>query len=201
MPDFTGLPAMPAMVWRAPQDHGDEMRYADMPGAQCETFVAAATSAVWEIAIDIQAPARWSRELHRTEWLDGAMAPALGARFAGRNQHPVIGAWRTVSQIIELDPERAFAWCVLDADGRFGKATLSLAEPMATWRFTLTPDAGGTLLRQTVRIGPGRSGLSAAIDRMPDKEEYLVALRLGELREGMHATLNGIKAAAEQRTD
>ncbi|MFF0245367.1 SRPBCC family protein [Streptosporangium sandarakinum] len=175
------------------------MRYADMPGTQCEVFVAAATSLVWEIMIDIGAPARWSPELRRAEWLDGVAAPAVGARFAGYNEHPVIGAWRTVSQITELDPERAFAWCVLDADGRFGKAMLNPAEPMATWRFTLTPEAGGTLLRQTVRIGPGRSGLSAAIDRMPDKEDRLVAHRLDELREGMRATLNGIKAAAEQR--
>lgn len=174
------------------------MRYADLPGTQCEIFVAATTPLVWEIATDIEAPARWSRELRRTQWLDGAAAPALGARFAGYNQHPVIGNWRTVSEIIELEPERAFAWCVLDADGHFGKATQNPAEPMATWRFTLTPEAGGTLLRQTVRIGPGRSGLSAAIDRMRDKEDHLVAHRLGELREGMRAALNGIKAVAEQ---
>ncbi|MER6628817.1 SRPBCC family protein [Streptomyces sp. NPDC000987] len=174
------------------------MAYADMPGTQCEIFVAAAPPRVWEIVTDIEAPARWSPELQRAEWLDGAAAPALGARFAGYNRHPLVGDWRTVSQITELAPERAFAWCVLDADGRFGTATPDPAEPMATWRFALTPEAGGTLLRQTVRIGPGRSGLSAAIDRMPEKEDRLVAHRLGELRDGMHATLNGIKADAEQ---
>ncbi|MET8569490.1 SRPBCC family protein [Streptomyces sp. NPDC004783] len=175
------------------------MRYADAPATRCEVFVAAAAALVWEIVTDIEAPAHFSPELRRTEWLDGAVAPAPGARFAGHNQHPVLGTWRTVSQITELDPERAFAWCVLDADGRFGTAAPDPAEPMATWRFALAPQAGGTLLRQTVRIGPGRSGLSAAIDRMPEKEEHLVAHRLRELREGMHATLNGIKAAAERR--
>ena len=39
-------------------------------------------------------------------------------------------------------------------------------------------DPGGTLLRQWVQMGPGRSGLSVAIDRMPEKEQKIVFVRL-----------------------
>jgi len=46
-----------------------------------------------------------------------------------------------------------------------------------------------------VRIGPARSGLSLAIDRDPDAEEAIVEYRLGRLRAGMRATLDGIAAA------
>jgi hypothetical protein len=152
---------------------------------------------VWKLVTDIEVPARFSPELQHVEWLDDAIAPGVGARFAGYNRHPAIGEWRTVSEIVELDPERAFGWSVMDADGRFGAPSADPAKPMATWRFGLEPDPNGSCLRQSVCIGPGRSGLSVAIDHMPDKEENLVAGRLGELRIGIESTLRGIKAVAE----
>ncbi|MEV7178472.1 SRPBCC family protein [Kitasatospora sp. NPDC093679] len=174
------------------------MRYADGPTAQGGIRVGAAPSRVWELVTDIGLPSRLSPELHRVEWLGGAVAPAVGARFAGFNRHPVAGDWRTVSQIVEFDAERVFGWAVLDADGRFGEPADDLRDRMATWRFELSPQADGTLVRQSVRIGPGRSGVSAWIERMPEREEELVARRLDELRTGIGATLAGIKALAER---
>ncbi len=43
------------------------------------------------------------------EWLDGAEAPAPGARFAGYNHHRMIDEWRKVSHIAELEEQRASA--------------------------------------------------------------------------------------------
>ncbi|TPQ19432.1 hypothetical protein [Streptomyces sporangiiformans] len=60
------------------------------------------------------------------------------------------------------------------------------------------PEGTGTRLRQFARIGPGRSGVSLAIDRAPEREEGIVAFRLAELRTNMEATLCGIKALAEE---
>ena len=54
------------------------------------------------------------------------------------------------------------------------------------------------MLKQWMRIGPARSGLNAAIDRMPDKEERIIERRLDEHRRNMTATLEGIKALAEE---
>jgi hypothetical protein len=88
---------------------------------------------------------------------------------------------------VEHDPCRVFAWAVGDP-----------GQPGATWRFTLRPEQAGTMLSQWVRLGPGRSGLSIAIDQMPDKEQKIVFVRMGEFEESMTRTLAAIKALAEQ---
>jgi hypothetical protein len=46
-------------------------------------------------------------------------------------------------------------------------------------------------------MGPGPSGLTAAIDRHPDREEAIVAARPDEHCRNMTATLAAMKAAAE----
>ncbi|MFI2644896.1 SRPBCC family protein [Streptomyces sp. NPDC018610] len=174
------------------------MRYADQPTTHREVRVAADPARVWEIVADVEAMTRWSPELVRVQWCDGATGPAVGARYTGHNQHPVNGEWRTVSEFTECVPARTLTWCVLDPDGRYGKASDDLADRMATWSFSLSPGPeGGTVLRQSATIGPGRSGLSAFIERAPEREEAIVAFRLDELGKGMEATLGGIKEAAE----
>ena len=92
-----------------------------------------------------------------------------------------------------------FGWAVVDPDGRFGDPTPTPARPLATWRFELVPEASGTRLQQSVRLGPGRSGISLAIDRDPAREEAIVAFRMGELRNNMEAMVRGVMALAERR--
>ncbi|WBP85518.1 SRPBCC family protein [Kitasatospora cathayae] len=173
------------------------MRYADGPGTQCEVFVQAPVERVWALVADIGLPARLSPELQRVAWLDGADGPALGARFEGHNARPNMRDWRTVSEVVELAEHRAFAWAVMDADGRFGDPVSEVAGSLARWRFDLIPEDGGTRLRQSVVIGPGRSGVILAIEARPEAEEKIVDFRLGELRTGMTATLEGVKSLAE----
>ena len=50
----------------------------------------------------------------------------------------------------------------------------------------------------TRRSGPAPSGLSIAISAMPEKEERIVARRLGEFEANMRATLDGVKRLAEE---
>jgi uncharacterized protein YndB with AHSA1/START domain len=178
------------------------MRYAQQPGTEREIRIAAEPSRVWEVVADVEAMTAWSPELRSVEWQGDAKSPAVGARYVGHNEHPVTGKWQTVSQFTEVDPGRSLAWCVLDADGHYGKPAEGLADRTATWSFTLTPDpeGSGTVLRQSATMGPGRSGLSAFIERSPEREEEIVAFRLGELGKGMEATLNGTKARAEGLT-
>ncbi|GAA4221255.1 uncharacterized protein YndB with AHSA1/START domain [Streptosporangium album] len=174
------------------------MRYADGPTVECDVHIEADPARVWELVIDIELPARFSPELRRVRWLDDADRPAVNARFEGHNDNAVLGEWRTVSYVIELDALRVFGWAVVDPDGRFGGGTADPRTPMAAWRFDLEPEAGGTRLRHGARIGPARSGLSLAIDRMPEKEEALVRHRLAGLLAGIQDTLLGIKTLAEQ---
>jgi hypothetical protein len=154
--------------------------------AQVEVRVAARPEQVWALVTDINLPADYSSEFRGAEWADDASGPCLGARFVGTNEHPAIGAWQSTSVVVSYEPVRAFGW---DVQGFGGVA--------ASWRFELEPDGEGTRLRQWARMGPAPSGLSAAIEARPDKEERIVANRLAEWQRNMQATVEGIKARAE----
>ncbi len=59
---------------------------------------------------------------------------------------------------------------------------------------------GGTELSGWVRLGPGRSGLSLAIEQMPDKKRKIVFVRLRESERNMTFTMGRLKARAEARS-
>ena len=162
------------------------VRYADSPTARVEIHVAAPPSAVWSLVSDITLPARFSTELTGAEWAEGTPGPCAGARFTGHSQHPMVGAWQTTCTVVTCEEPRAFGWVVEDLD-----------HPAARWGFELEPDGGGTLLRQWAVLGPGPSGLTPAIEAMPDKEERIVAHRLAEHAANMRRCLAGIKQLAE----
>jgi uncharacterized protein YndB with AHSA1/START domain len=162
------------------------LRYADGPTVEVDVHIDAPPSRVWELVSDIDLPARFSSEFQGATW-DENTGPALGSRFHGRNRHDAIGEWETSCTVVAFEPERVFSWAVGDPN-----------EPGASWRFELEADGDGTLLKQWMRMGPARSGLNAAIDRMPDKEERIIERRLDEHRRNMTATLEGIKALAEE---
>jgi ligand-binding SRPBCC domain-containing protein len=161
-------------------------RYADKPTVEVPIEIEAPPERVWAVVSDIGVMPGTSPELQAVEWLDGRSEPGLGARFTGHNRHQAFGEWSTTSVVVEYDPPRVFAWAVGNPE-----------QPSAIWRFSLEPQEGGTVLRQWVQVGPGRSGLSFAIDRMPDKEQAIVFVRLRELEANIGATLAEIKRLAE----
>ena len=160
------------------------MKYADCPTVDADVLIDAPIDRVWQLVTDIDLPSRFSSEFVGATWLDEG--PRAGARFVGRNQHPAIGEWETTSIVNRFDPPHAFGWCVTDVDN-----------PSAVWWFELHEEDGGVRLWQHAQMGPAPSGLSIAIDAMPEKEERIVARRLGEFEANMQATLDGIKRLAE----
>ncbi len=161
-------------------------RYADKPTVEAETWVDAAPERVWRIVSDVRLMPEMSQELQSVEWCDGAAAAAVGGRFVGHSKHDALGEWETTSHVVECEEPRVFTWAVHDPE-----------EPTALWRFTLEPENGGTKLRQWMQMGPGRSGLSLAIDQMPDKEQKIVFVRMREFENSIIATLAAIKERAE----
>ena len=161
-------------------------RYADKPTAEVRTWIDASPKRVWELVSDIELMPTMSQELQSVEWLGGATGPAVGARFVGRSKHDALGEWATTSEVIEYEPERVFAWAVEDP-----------ANPTAIWRFRLEPKDGGTELSQWMQMGPARSGLSFAIDRMPENEQKIVFVRMREFEQNMAFTLEQIKNRAQ----
>ncbi len=144
----------------------DELRYADCPTTEAELVIAASPAVVWPLVCDIAMPARFSSEFQGGQWLDEGAEPALGAKFRGRNHHPAVGTWETVSTISEFEPERRFGWAVGDSQ-----------VPAARWRFSLEPEGTGTRVRQWMQIGPGQSGISTLIEQTPDKEARILRRR------------------------
>jgi Polyketide cyclase / dehydrase and lipid transport len=152
--------------------------------------VSAPPEVLWPLVSDIHLMASLSTEVQEVAWLDEVGEPAVGAAFRGRSRHRAVGEWTTTSRIIACDPPRVFAWAVEDPE-----------DPSATWRFELTPRAGGTDLRQWARMGPGFSFLCQAIAAMPDKEERIVAGRLREWQAAIEANLAALKELAEARAE
>ena len=164
------------------------MRMQDGPTVEVKISVEAAPVRVWELVGDLALMGEWSPEYQGGDWLDGAAGPAVGARFKGRNRRGD-RAWESESTVIESVPGQVLAWAVSDPDNA-----------AATWRFDLQSEGNGTRVRQHVRLGPGPSGLTARIAEVPDREEDIVAARCAEIRRNMQATLEGLKAAAEEGT-
>ena len=164
------------------------MRMQDGPTVEVEISVEATPARVWELVGDLALMGEWSPEYQGGDWLDGAAGPAVGSRFKGRNRRGD-QAWESESTVIESVPGQVLAWAVSDPDNA-----------AATWRFDLQSEGNGTRVRQHVRLGPGPSGLTARIAEVPDREEDIVAARCAEIRRNMQATLEGLKAAAEQGT-
>jgi uncharacterized protein YndB with AHSA1/START domain len=160
------------------------VKYADGPTTEVEIGIDAPPAAVWPLLTDINTPAAFSNEFQGAEWIDEG--PALGARFEGRNRHDVAGEWRVTCTVTGFEPERVFEWTVGDVGSK-----------AARWRYELAPDGAGCQLRFCAEMGPGPSGLTPAIDRMPDREEDIVARRLGEWTGNMTSTVEGIKRLAE----
>jgi uncharacterized protein YndB with AHSA1/START domain len=161
--------------------------YADRPTVAVQTYIEASPQRVWNLVSDIYLMPDLSAELQEVEWLEGVTGPAVGHRFAGRNEHESLGRWETVSTIVEYDEPHRFTWAVGDP-----------GHPWATWRFTLRPEGLGTVLEQSAQLGPGRSGLNRAIDAMPDKEQKIVFVRLREFETGFKHNLAAIKDLAEK---
>lgn len=160
------------------------VRYADGPRSRVEIAIDAPPDAVWPLVCDIDLPGRFSGEFQRAEW--ETEGPAPGAVFHGTNRHDAVGEWTTRCTVTGYEEGRSFEWTVGDLDHK-----------TARWRFDLEPEGGGSRLAFTAEMGPGPSGLSAAIAAMPDREEQIVARRLQEWEANMTATVAGIKELAE----
>ena len=167
------------------------VRFADHPTTEVDVYVAAPPEQIWPLVSEINTPSQFGTELQKAVWMDveglDGPPPCTGARFTGHNFHEARGDWQTTNVIIACEPNRVFSWAVGD-DPSF---------PAATWRFELAPEGDGTRLRFWARMGPGPSGMTAVIEKMPDKEERIIARRLEEWSANMTATVTGIKDLVE----
>lgn len=142
--------------------------------------VAAAPEDVWALVSDLSRMGEWSPETRTVEWLDGASAPAVGARFRGSNRNGG-RAWSTVCTITAYDAPREIAWRVSAYGLRVSR-----------WGYRVDPDGeGGTLLTETT------DDERAALMRRAAPAATGVKNRASHNERTMLETLERIKAAAE----
>ena len=165
----------------------DPPRLADGPGTVVEADITGSAAAVWEQVVDIDLPARFSDEFLGADWVNEAKGPSFGASFVGRNTHSAIGKWEVPCFVNVYEEGRAFGWCTSDPDN-----------PGAKWLFELESIAGAVRLRFSVVLGPGPSGITAAVERQPDKEHRIIYRRMAEHFANMQRVVDGIKQSVEE---
>ena len=80
--------------------------------------------------------------------VDGAAAPALGARFRGRNRVGRNG-WTRTCEIVGYDPGREISWRTVPTQLVYRDSTI--------WTITVEPEGAGTRITQryeVVKLGP-----------------------------------------------
>ena len=140
---------------------------------------------VWALVTDVEHMGQLSPECVGGEWLDGATALEVGARFRGHNRRGEV-TWSTTCEVVEVEPNRVFAFAVGGA-----------ARPSCTWRYELEPRRGGRTTRVTESFELPRP--LGAFRRFVTRSSIKVTDREADLVHGMERTLAALKSLAEGR--
>jgi hypothetical protein len=164
---------------------GDGCEYCDGPAVvdrSCalSTLVAAPPQALYDMVSDVTRTGEWS-PICRACWWDEGAGPRVGAWFSGRNETPE-RTWETRSEVVAADPGREFAFLV---QGKYVR-----------WGFTMEPHADRTVLTESWDFRP--EGIAMFHERYGDTAHDQIALRSTQAQHGIPATLQAIRAIAEQ---
>jgi uncharacterized protein YndB with AHSA1/START domain len=136
---------------------------------------------VYDMISDLTRMGEWSPETVKVEWLGGATGAKPGAKFKGHNR---IGMrrWSTKGEVSVADPGREFAF---DISSVFGL-------PVARWGYRMMPEGSGCTVTEYW------ADLRGTTMKILGRAATGVADREAKNREGMRATLDRLKAAAER---
>lgn len=153
---------------------------------KASVHIDAEPDAVYELISDITRMGEWSPECQGGDWIDGA-TPSVGSQFHGRNRRGD-NEWTTPNTVIAAEAGREFAWVVGTPDFQ-----------VCTWRFSLTPDNGGTTVTESFELGNEEVAFRAAVLEHPEEERStLVDARRDQLVGDIRHTLASLKEAAER---
>ncbi len=149
---------------------------------QVECTVAADPQSVDELIADVTRMPEFTPFVERVEWLDGATDAKVGARFKAVNSMGRGPHWSSKPVLTVVDPGREIAW--------------ERTEPFAgtiEWRYRFEPVEQGTRIIESYRVVKpvGLIGWFIIGTVYGNKDDRAV------LRQGMEATLDQIKAVAE----
>jgi Polyketide cyclase / dehydrase and lipid transport len=146
-------------------------------GAEAHVHVDAPPAIVYRVVTDVTRMGEWSPETVKCAWLDGAVEPAVGARFKGTNKRG-IARWTTKPTVVVADPGREFAFEV-DTDVR--------------WTYRFDTDGAGTRLTESFEMLRNLRRQYAFAERWVMR----IKDRRADLERGMTVTLERIKRVVE----
>ena len=149
------------------------------PADSATLHIAAPAERVYDLVSDITKMGRLSPECTGGRWLGRATGPAVGARFLGLNKRGWV-RWFTTNEVVAAEPGREFAFDTKQSGTR--------------WRYRMEPEGDGTRVtesREPWRARPLAARLTSRL-LLGGVEEHD-----DELRAGMQATLERLKALAE----
>lgn len=158
--------------------------FKDGPGVTVKIDIKAQPEDIWPYLIDINFPSKFSTEFQGAEWIDAG--PKIGAKFQGYNKHDRIGEWDVTCHVVRYEENKAFGWVVGNPE-----------VPAAQWYFELESLTTSTRLKFIMVLGPGPSGLTRAIESVPEKESRIIEKRQDEHSANMSLTLEGLKQLVE----
>jgi len=143
--------------------------------------VRASPSQLYDAVSDVRRIGEWSPECQRCEWIDGAVGPAVGARFKGSNRRGIV-RWSTTPRVV-----------VADTGQEFGFVTGHRGRDMTKWTYRFDPVVDGTNVTESFEMLRDMPWYYRFADR------YLMGVkdRRADLVSNMEATLQHLRAATE----
>jgi hypothetical protein len=148
---------------------------------RAQLHVDAPPETVYDLVSDVTRMGEWSPECVACEWLDGATAPAVGARFRGKNKNRW-ARWSTKPRVVTADRGNEFAFVVS-----------FLGREMTKWTYHFDRVADGTNIVESFEI---LTTLPFYI-RLSDRLLMGVNDRAADLEANMQRTLATLKARVE----
>ena len=145
---------------------------------EVSTHVSAPPERVWELVSDVTQVGRWSPECTGGRWTGGASGPVVGAQFTGANRHGWV-RWRTHCRVVAAEAPVHFCFEVRESAMR--------------WGYRLEAVDGGTLLTEYRES----TGAKPWVTRVFTGLGLAGSDREGQMLDGMRATLERVRAAAE----
>jgi len=148
---------------------------------EASTEVRASPSELYDAVSDVRRMGEWSPECRRCEWIDGAVGPAVGARFKGSNRRGII-RWSTTPRVLVANAGQEFAFVT----GHRGR-------DMTKWTYRFEPVVNGTTVTESFEMLRDMPWYYRFADR------YLMGVkdRTADLVANMGATLERLKTATE----
>jgi Polyketide cyclase / dehydrase and lipid transport len=136
---------------------------------------------VYAMVSDVTRYGEWSPENLGGVWLDGATGPIVGARFKAKNKRKL--SWSTTSTVVVADEPSEFTFAV----GKNGHTR---------WSYRMESRSGGCKVTESFETPDDVSRIERFLTRIATGLRW--DERRADLESNMRATLERLKAAAEQ---